>query len=209
MQAVRTPRAPTIARGLAVRTEATATGKATGKAKAKAKAWCPARSESVGALALAAVVALSPIALPLPALAGGSSVVSEFKTSGVVFKDSVQVLQLKDPEVQGVTCVLVGWTATAHHSLTRAHSRTLVRTRWLAGFTTRTTRGPSRRSSRAKRTRFQIPRKALSRALPAPLPPSPPGTPLPSLVKRGRRYLPNSRPSILSKTSRRGGSLSS
>ena len=124
MQAVRTPRAPTIARGLAVRTEATATGKATGKAKAKA--WCPARSESVGALALAAVVALSPIALPLPALAGGSSVVSEFKTSGVVFKDSVQVLQLKDPEVQGVTCVLVGWTATAHHSLTRAHSCALA-----------------------------------------------------------------------------------
>ena len=86
-------------------------------------------------------------------------------------------------------------------SLTRslAHS--------LAGFTTRTTRGQSRRSSRAKRTRFQIPRKALSRALPAPLPPSPPGIPLPSQVKRARRYLPNSRPSILSKTSRRGGSL--
>ena len=91
MQAVRTPRAPTISRRLAVRTEATATGKAT-----------PARSE-LGALALALAVAL-----PLPALAGGS-VVSEFKTSGIVFKDSVQVLQLKDPEVQGVTCVLVGW----------------------------------------------------------------------------------------------------
>ena len=89
MQAVRTPRAPTISRRLAVRTEAT--GKAT-----------PARSE-LGALALALAVAL-----PLPALAGGS-VVSEFKTSGIVFKDSVQVLQLKDPEVQGVTCVLVGW----------------------------------------------------------------------------------------------------
>lgn len=98
MQAVRTPRAPTISRRLAVRTEATATGKAT-----------PARSE-LGALALALVVTLSPVALPLPALAGGSSeLVSEFKTSGIVFKDSVQVLQLKDPEVQGVTCVLVGW----------------------------------------------------------------------------------------------------
>mgnify|MGYP006879039260 FL=1 len=96
MQAVRTPRAPTISRRLAVRTEAT--GKAT-----------PARSE-LGALALALVVTLSPVALPLPALAGGSSeLVSEFKTSGIVFKDSVQVLQLKDPEVQGVTCVLVGW----------------------------------------------------------------------------------------------------
>jgi len=98
MQTVRTPRAPTISRRLAVRTEATATGKAT-----------PARSE-LGALALALVVTLSPVALPLPALAGGSSSeISTFKTSGIVFKDSVQVLQLKDPEVQGVTCVLVGW----------------------------------------------------------------------------------------------------
>ena len=71
-------------------------------------------SESVSAgraqaiVAFAAAVALSAFATnPPPSLAGGdSTVVSEFNASGIVFKDSVQVVSLEDPLVDGVNIYL-------------------------------------------------------------------------------------------------------
>jgi catabolite regulation protein CreA len=45
-------------------------------------------------------------------------VVSEFKTSGVIFKDSVQVLALKDPEIEGVTIYYTDYTRSIAEKLT-------------------------------------------------------------------------------------------
>ena len=58
----------------------------------------PARAPAFVALAAASVMSTLAMTVPLPAVAGGdSSVVSEFNASGIVFKDSVQVVSLEDP----------------------------------------------------------------------------------------------------------------
>eukprot|EP00238_Polyblepharides_amylifera_P014906 CAMPEP_0196579558 /NCGR_PEP_ID=MMETSP1081-20130531/22799_1 /TAXON_ID=36882 /ORGANISM="Pyramimonas amylifera, Strain CCMP720" /LENGTH=193 /DNA_ID=CAMNT_0041899185 /DNA_START=254 /DNA_END=834 /DNA_ORIENTATION=+ len=56
------------------------------------------------ALAAAAALLLSPFS-PLPALAGGGDnyQVGEFNASGIVFKDSVEIVGFSDPKVDGVT----------------------------------------------------------------------------------------------------------
>ena len=67
----------------------------------------PARAPAFVALAAASVMSTLTMTVPLPAVAGGdSSVVSEFNASGIVFKDSVQVVSLEDPIVDGVNIYL-------------------------------------------------------------------------------------------------------
>jgi catabolite regulation protein CreA len=58
------------------------------------------------ALAAATTFSVITVATP-PAFAGGdSTLVSEFNASGIVFKDSVQVVSLEDPLVDGVNIYL-------------------------------------------------------------------------------------------------------
>jgi catabolite regulation protein CreA len=67
----------------------------------------PARAPAFVALAAASVMSTLTMTVPSPAVAGGdSSVVSEFNASGIVFKDSVQVVSLEDPVVDGVNIYL-------------------------------------------------------------------------------------------------------
>jgi catabolite regulation protein CreA len=67
----------------------------------------PARAPAFVALAAASVMSALTATLPPPAVAGGdSSLVSEFNASGIVFKDSVQVVSLEDPLVAGVNIYL-------------------------------------------------------------------------------------------------------
>ncbi len=71
-------------------------------------------------LAALATTTLLALSISLPALAGGpnASLVSEFKTSGLLFKDSIQVLQLKDPEVTGVTIYFTDYQRSLSEKLT-------------------------------------------------------------------------------------------
>ncbi len=71
-------------------------------------------------LAALATTTLLTLSLTLPALAGGSnaSLVSEFKSSGLLFKDTIQVFQLKDPEVAGVTIYFTDYSRSISEKLT-------------------------------------------------------------------------------------------
>lgn len=46
------------------------------------------------------------------------NVLAEFKTSGVIFKDTIQVLRLEDPEVEGVTVYYTDYTRSITEKLT-------------------------------------------------------------------------------------------
>ncbi len=71
-------------------------------------------------LAALATTTLFTLSLSLPALAGGSnaSLVSEFKSSGLLFKDTIQVFQLKDPEIAGVTIYFTDYSRSLSEKLT-------------------------------------------------------------------------------------------
>lgn len=92
------------------------------RAEAPTRHVCPPREElqrrptqQLVAVAATALVALN---VSLSALAGDSNVISEFKTSGLIFKDTVQVLELKDPEIQGVTIYYTDYTRSITEKLT-------------------------------------------------------------------------------------------
>lgn len=140
----------------------------------------------LGGAAAAAMISLSG-ALALPALAGSSSIVSEFKTSGVVFKDSVQVLQLRDPEVQVRSTGFIDRSIAPTLSLAL---RALLFTRGSRSIT-RTTLVPSRKSSPARKTPSLTRLSRPSLALSAVRPRSRRGTPPTSRRKRERRYSRN------------------
>ena len=103
----RAGRARRVRRSHVAREKVLFRAKLSGKDASSQEEDAPARAPAFVALAAASVMSTLTMTVPLPAVAGGdSSVVSEFNASGIVFKDSVQVVSLEDPLVDGVNIYL-------------------------------------------------------------------------------------------------------
>ena len=113
----------------------------------------PARAPAFVALAAASVMSTLAMTVPLPAVAGGdSSVVSEFNASGIVFKDSVRVVSLEDPLVDGVNIYLSDFKRSVSAKLSSGDLFSGPRRpRWRARATTRASSCAA--TSEAKRAR--------------------------------------------------------
>lgn len=72
-------------------------------------------SNSVSTIAASVVASLL---LCSGCASANDNVLAEFKTSGVIFKDTIQVLRLEDPEVEGVTVYYTDYTRSISEKLT-------------------------------------------------------------------------------------------
>lgn len=64
------------------------------------------------------VTGAASLLLCVPTASASENLLAEFKTSGVIFKDAVQVLRLEDPEVEGVVVYYTDYTRSITEKLT-------------------------------------------------------------------------------------------
>lgn len=65
-----------------------------------------------------AVTGVASLVLCVSGASANDNLLAEFKTSGVIFKDTIQVLRLQDPEVQGVAIYYTDYTRSITEKLT-------------------------------------------------------------------------------------------